>query len=195
MKRADLLEMAILGLLGEGELHGYELRKRLTVVLGPLRPLSYGSLYPALHRLTERSLIVEASVRPATSTTAPATSTRRARVQYARTEAGARAFADWANDAGPDAWDDEGFAAHLAFFSRTEQRARLRILEGRRTKLEERLATMRAAMQRMADRIDPYTQQLQQHGVEGVEREVSWLNDLITHEQTAHRSPNSEETR
>ena len=47
-RRGETLELAVLGLLHESPLHGYELRKRLNVVLGWSRVLSYGSLYPAL---------------------------------------------------------------------------------------------------------------------------------------------------
>src|SRR5436305_9289878 len=47
-KRGGVLELAVLGLLQEAPLHGYELRKRLNTLLGSLRALSYGSLYPAL---------------------------------------------------------------------------------------------------------------------------------------------------
>jgi DNA-binding PadR family transcriptional regulator len=43
--------MAILGLLKEQELHGYELKKRLMDRLGPFSTVSFGSLYPALNRL------------------------------------------------------------------------------------------------------------------------------------------------
>lgn len=54
--RASMLELAILGELTE-PLHGYELRKRLTETLGPFRTLSFGSLYPALHRLEAKGFI------------------------------------------------------------------------------------------------------------------------------------------
>jgi DNA-binding PadR family transcriptional regulator len=54
-----VLELAILGLLKEQDLHGYELKKRLTEALGPWSSVSFGSLYPALSRL-ERSGAVEA---------------------------------------------------------------------------------------------------------------------------------------
>ena len=47
----DVIELAILGVLKESELHGYELKKRLREVLGPLSSVSFGSLYPALARL------------------------------------------------------------------------------------------------------------------------------------------------
>src|SRR2546428_13096028 len=46
-----MLELAILGLLKEQELHGYELKKRLTEALGTFSSVSFGSLYPALARL------------------------------------------------------------------------------------------------------------------------------------------------
>jgi DNA-binding PadR family transcriptional regulator len=46
-----LIELAILGLLHDQDLHGYELRKRISDLAG-LRPaVSFGSLYPALARL------------------------------------------------------------------------------------------------------------------------------------------------
>src|SRR6185503_9359687 len=48
---ASVLEFAILGLLHQSPMHGYELRKQLAEVLGGLRSISYGSLYPALKRM------------------------------------------------------------------------------------------------------------------------------------------------
>ena len=47
-KRSDVLEFAVLGLLHESPMHGYELRKRLNATLGAFRAFSYGSLYPCL---------------------------------------------------------------------------------------------------------------------------------------------------
>src|SRR5450756_2099517 len=58
--RSDVLELAILGLLAETPMHGYELRKRLNLLLGSFRALSYGSLYPCLKSLAQRRLIVGA---------------------------------------------------------------------------------------------------------------------------------------
>jgi len=104
-------------------------------------------------------------------------------VIYAITGDGKEEFATWANSPGPEAYEDEGFAAHLAFFSRTEARARLRILEGRRSRLEERVDTLRESLARSRERMDAYTLQLQQHGLDGAEREVRWLNELIQSER------------
>src|SRR5215831_15058448 len=65
-----VLELAILGLLKEQPLHGYELKKRLGETLGFLWGVSYGSLYPALRRL-ERAGAIEIVEPGPTLTAAP----------------------------------------------------------------------------------------------------------------------------
>ena len=54
-RRAETIELAVLGLLHEGPMHGYELRKRLNLMLGWGRVLSYGSLYPTLKKMLRSS--------------------------------------------------------------------------------------------------------------------------------------------
>jgi hypothetical protein len=63
----------------------------------------------------------------------------------------------------------------------------MRVLEGRRSRLEERLERMRTSLARTRERLDGYTLELQRHGLESVEREVRWLNELIETER-ANRS-------
>ena len=62
-----MLEFAILGLLQQSPMHGYELRKELAAVLGGLRSISYGSLYPALKRLQTAGLIASDDPTPRSS--------------------------------------------------------------------------------------------------------------------------------
>lgn len=52
-----MLELAILGFLAEGPLHGYELRHRIAHLSGHARPVSDGSLYPAINRLVRAGLL------------------------------------------------------------------------------------------------------------------------------------------
>src|SRR5674476_401357 len=54
-----MLEIAVLGLLNDSPMHGYEIRKRLATLLGAFRAFSYGSLYPSLRRLSEAGWISE----------------------------------------------------------------------------------------------------------------------------------------
>ena len=184
-KRGAALDMAVLGLLHESPMHGYELRKRVNALLGWSRLLSYGTLYPCLKQLMRDGLIAP--------DTAPATdgvgrSGRRARIVYKLTAEGKERFAALVAQSGPSAWDDESFDVHFAFFARTDAQTRVRILEGRRNRLEERLEGVRAALARTRERVDSYTLELQQHGLESVEREVRWLTELIDTERSGGRS-------
>ena len=79
--RFAVLELAVLGLLHRTPMHGYELRKQLTNVLGMFRALSYGSLYPCLHELLAAGLIAEEHDE---AETADGTARRAARRGHAR---------------------------------------------------------------------------------------------------------------
>jgi DNA-binding PadR family transcriptional regulator len=182
------LELAILGLLHEAPVHGYELRKQLGVRLGGFRLFSYGSLYPALRRLTRAGLIVEdAEPEPESGTPKTWTGNRRAKRVYRITAEGKERFAEMLADSGPHAFDDEGFGVYLAFFSRAPAESRMRILEGRRRAVEERREGLRSALARAGEQIDRYTTQLHQLGLDGCEREVRWLNELIESERAEQR--------
>ena len=52
-----MLELAILGFLAEAPLPGHALRRRVSQLTGYTRPVSDGSLYPAINRLTKAGLI------------------------------------------------------------------------------------------------------------------------------------------
>ena len=60
--RSESLEFALLGLLSQTPLHGYELRKRMGTIFGPFRALSFSVLYPQLRRMMEAGLIEETVV-------------------------------------------------------------------------------------------------------------------------------------
>jgi len=182
-----VVEFAILGLLHEAPMHGYQLRKRLASPLGAFHAFSYGSLYPALRRLLRAGLIVEETADPAADEIARSglSWSRRGRRVYKLTAEGKERFAALVADGGPQAWDDDGFGVHVAFFSRTPAEARMRILEGRRRQVEERREGLREAVARASSSLDRYTKQLHQLGLESSEREVKWLNELIAAERTA----------
>ena len=182
-RRAEVLELAVLGLLHDSPMHGYELRKRLNAVLGAFRALSYGTLYPALKTLLVEGLIREAGQ---VDGPAPALAGKRARIVYELTAEGKERFQSLVRQPGPAAWEDETFDVHFAFFARTDAATRLQILEGRCTRLQERLDGVRQSMMRNRERRDSYTLELQRHGLESVEREVRWLSELIDTERASN---------
>ena len=184
-KRSGVLEYAVLGLLQDAPMHGYELRKRLNSVLGSFRAISYGSLYPCLKGLLAQGLIAEDGTADAG---APALSGRRSKVVYKITAEGKERFTELLADSGPQAFDDDGFGVHLAFFSRTPAEIRMRILEDRRRAVEERREGLRAVLASAGAQIDRYTRELHELGLDTTEREVRWLNELIRQEQRAARA-------
>jgi DNA-binding PadR family transcriptional regulator len=159
-----MLELAILGLLKELPLHGYELKKRLNDTLGHVWGVSYGSLYPALARL-ERMGAIEVVDPPATAPLAmPATGSiageaaaarlrrplRRAgrtRKAYRIADAGQTLFSELLRaDPVPGADENRAFALKLAFCRHLDPPARLEILQRRRDQLAEKLARGRQAL-------------------------------------------------
>ena len=184
-----MLELAILGLLQESPMHGYELRKELATKLGAIRAaISFGTLYPTLRRLQGAGWITEAGEAAAGAEEVPPLTTRRGRVVYKITAEGKERFADLLAQAGPETYDDAGFPVHFAFFARTDRATRLRILEGRRRKVEERREGLRDVLARATERLDAYTLELQRHGLDACEREVRWLEELIANERSG-RAP------
>lgn len=181
MAKTDVLTLAILGTLAERPLHGYEIRKRLGVELGPFRALSYGSLYPCLKRMVADGLI---AVEGDETGAAPQ---RRSRIAYGLTDKGKDRLAEELAHAGASSWDDDTFDVRFSMFSKTDSATRLRILEGRRSRLSERLEEISQGLKAVRERHDQYTAELHRHGLERVEREVEWLDQLIENERSAAR--------
>ena len=186
-KRAEALELSVLGILSSSPLHGYELRKRLISVTGLFKTISYGSLYPILKSLVERGYLAEQDENP--SNKYP----KRNRIVYVITQAGKTHLDSLLAQSSPAAWDDDNFAVRMSLFSQTSADTRIHILQGRRSRLEVRLAELKNNLAKGRERLDAYTLELQQHGLDALEREVRWLNELISHEQSGglNKSTNS----
>src|SRR5436305_4682181 len=196
-----LLELAILGLLKEQELHGYELKKRLAEALGQPSGVSFGSLYPALNRLEAAGSVkaVEAATQPGApipmtgslggelaafrARRAATKSGGRAKKVYGLTERGEQLFEELLAADNSSTDDDRVFNLKLAFARYLPADARLGLLERRRAQLVERAARARSAMRTSRQRLDAYTRSLIEHGTETTERDISWLDRLIANEK------------
>jgi DNA-binding PadR family transcriptional regulator len=170
-----MLELAILGLLKERSMHGYQLSKRLTDTLGGFWRVSYGSLYPSLKRLERQGAVEQVFDEQEVG--------RRKNV-YRITDDGETLFRELLEEAGSDATgEDNRFRVRLAFFKYLAPDARIRLLERRRAFLEERLDTIQASLATTGR--DTYTLSLMQHGRETTEQDIAWLSGLITAERRA----------
>src|SRR5258708_7136897 len=202
-----MLELAILGLLKESDLHGYELKKRLAETLGVFSSVSLAPLYRARARLEAAGAVkaVEANPGPggpgppgglpipmtgslgaelaAFRSRRPAARSGRARKVYGITPRGHELFEELlAADSGSTE-DDRLFNLKLAFARYLPPDARLGLLERRRATLVERLARASASVRSGRERIDAYTRSLVEHGTETTERDISWLDRLIAAER------------
>jgi DNA-binding PadR family transcriptional regulator len=198
-----MLDLAILGLLEERDLHGYEIRKLLREHLGLLANVSFGSIYPALTRLEKAGAVVAtdasaAAPSPATTHAAPPTGSlsgelavlrsrrhaptraRRGKKVYRITDKGRRLFAELLAEGGAAA-DDRSFSLRLAFARHLAPQARLTLLERRRALLVQRQGEAESAR---AD-LDVYARSVVQHTADGVARDISWLDHLIASERAA----------
>ena len=214
-----MLELAVLGLLKEQPLHGYELKKRLGETLGFLWGVSYGSLYPALRRL-ERDGAIESveAVAPVGLALAPAIATgsitgdraaarrravvarrspssRRTRKAYRITAHGEVMLVELLVGDDERADEEKAFALKLAFCRHVPADARLRLLERRRetllTRLEQADSTTRGARSERARSQDRYLTSLLEHRNRSTQRNLEWIEDLIRteHEAPAERAP------
>ncbi len=196
-----MLDLAILGLLEERDLHGYEIRRLLREHLGLLANVSFGSIYPALSRLEKSGAVVAIEGGgPAGTPAPPAPPTgslsgelavlrsrrhsparaRRGRKVYRITEAGRQLFGELL--AGGGAADDaRSFGLRLAFARHLAPQARLTLLERRRAQLVQRLGEAEEAR----TDLDVYARSVVQHTAGGIARDITWLDTLIASERAA----------
>ena len=210
-----MIDLAILGLLREQDLHGYELRKRASELAG-LRPaLSFGALYPALARLEAAGAVRALETvppRPRRETALPLTGslsgeaaaflarTRadraerasavrrgRGRKAYGLTEAGHQLLIDLMED---PATDDRAFPLKVAFCRYLPSPRRLELFERRRATLAGRLAGERSSRRpdhrvTAADRLDRYLRSLREHDHQTIQHDIAWLDELIDDDRAA----------
>jgi len=197
-ERTTSLELAILGLLKQQEMHGYELKKRLVDTLGVTAAVSFGSLYPALARLESTGAVkaVAAATRPTiphTGSLGGELAAFRARVVgnrpsrgkkvYGLTEAGEQRFAELLAADPPAEDDDRAFTLRLAFARYLPVEVRLRLLERRRMHLQERLSLLAGRQQAGEARLDSYARTLMEHDREMIEHDISWVDRMIAAER------------
>jgi DNA-binding PadR family transcriptional regulator len=195
-----VLDLAILGLLGERDRHGYEIRRLLRDELGLVTNVSFGSLYPALARLERQGALEvvpeEAIPAPSVPSTgslageraaargrrAPKGRGLRSRKVYRLTPAGQALFERLLAE--PPAQDDpRSFGLRLALARHLPPAARLELLERRRVVLERRLAELEGTCG--AETLDPYARSVVEHAAAGVRLDLAWLDGLVDAERGA----------
>jgi DNA-binding PadR family transcriptional regulator len=202
-----MIDLAILGLLTEQELHGYELKKRLGELLSSRATVSFGSLYPALARLEAQGAVKAVEERtavpaaPMSGSLAGELAAFRARVResglrkgtgrgkkvYGITDAGRDRLVELLAD--PDVTDDREFTLRVAFARHLPDDARLELFERRRTELLGRRDDLRRRSTSAG--IDTYLGALRERDAENLANDLAWLDRLIDVERS--QAPTQEE--
>ena len=199
MLTLQMIDLAILGLLKEQDLHGYELRKRLAELPGARSGVvSFGSLYPALARLERRGLVkaVEANIRtdrPVPSSGSLAgelaafrarhlpTSGGRSKKVYGVTPRGEAQLVEMLTD--PQPGDDRTFALRVAFCRHLSADERLAMFERRRAELLARTAERHRGAGGTDRVLDRYRRMLRERDDESLSQDLTWLERLIADER------------
>jgi len=197
-----MLDLAILGVLDQEPLHGYELKKRLRGLLGRSSGASFGSLYPALARLERDGSVSAVDAAPVTPDI-PATGAlsgemaafkarlrprvgrrgSRGKKVYDITDAGRAQLQQLLGDepsAGRTA--DGEFRLRVAFCRLLPPTKRHSLFASRRRQVAADLSEAEARVGTAEAEADPYIRFLHQHDVESLRHELAWLDQLIDHE-------------
>ena len=205
-----MLDLAVLGLLQENDLHGYELRKRLGELFGMRLAISFGSLYPALGRLEKGALVRVVTGRPnpagpaapmsgslvgelaafrsqhRTSSGGSGRGTRGRKV-YGITDAGRRRLLEMLADS--DVSDDRSFPVRVAFCHHLSPAERLDLFERRRAELVRRADQRRGSAPVSDGRVNTYLRSLLERDTAVLQADIAWLDGLIAEERARSADP------
>jgi DNA-binding PadR family transcriptional regulator len=178
-----MLEVAVLGLLKERPMHGYQLSRELSDAHGPFWRVSYGSLYPTLRRLEREGAIEAAGDGDVDPVARPRPKGSRRKTVYRITEAGERMFLDLLQETPQEGQaEDARFRVRLAFFRYLPPEARIRLMERRRGALEQRLAEIDDAIRTGTN--DDYRRAVLEHTRAVTGSDIVWLTGLIQTERS-----------
>jgi DNA-binding PadR family transcriptional regulator len=170
-----VIELLILGFLAEGPLHGYDLRRRMEELYGYARPVSFGTLYPAITRLAAQGLVRQ-HAEPGKAGAA--------RVTLTLTEAGRSVLLDrLRTTSGTDITDGHRFMVVLAFLSLLPTRADRDAVLQRRLDFLSQPASFFYDGDRLLttdDIADPYRQGILVSAKATSRAERAWLTYMLT---------------
>lgn len=164
-QRTLLYELFVLGELLTGPHHGYLLREILNKILGPFKQISWGTLYPLIHRLEAAGL-----VQVETEMVADAPKQRgkgKQRNLYHITQAGSAYFQELINEPVPfRSYNSEHFIMKLNYFDHIMREEQLAILQHHQTYLQNQSDFLQSQLAKVATNV---------HIPEAERRRIKWV--------------------
>ncbi|GBF75634.1 hypothetical protein PA598K_04054 [Paenibacillus sp. 598K] len=168
-----MLEQVILGMLLEGKMSGYDLKKIIEQSIGIFYKVSYGNLYPALKRMTERGWIEEEETGDAKN-----------KKLYSICPEGKAAFQDWLKE--PLQANKREHLIKIFFYDYLDEATRLQQLETYQRGVQMQIAQMQAVQQIVAGELEQidnkddyyYRLSVMYYGIEFFKMENNWLETI-----------------
>ena len=193
-----MIDLAILGLLDEQDLHGYELKKQLAELVGARSGISFGSLYPALARLEKVGAVKAVEAHTPADAAIPMTGAlsgeiaafrarlgrpakgRRTKKVYGITELGRQRLRELLLD---DTADDRTFSVQVAFCHTLSPEQRVALVERRKAELDRRLVDRTRSGSTTSGRdsgsgTGSYRRSLREHDTQTITHDLAWINEL-----------------
>jgi DNA-binding PadR family transcriptional regulator len=182
-----MLEFIILGMLMESTMSGYDLKKTIDSSIGNIYTASYGSLYPALKRLTEKGSISLLE-----------TDNSKNKKLYTLLPAGKELFLAWLS--GPLETTRREQLIRIFFFDYLDEETRQMRFNEYLFKLEREIRTLEAVKEivtgELAELPQPenyyYRVSVLSYGLSHFKTEKQWIKDIQERKNLNHVNPKSE---
>jgi DNA-binding PadR family transcriptional regulator len=179
-----MLEFILLGMLMEGTMSGYDLKKTIDSSVGIFYKASFGSLYPALKRLTDKGMV-----------SLTETDNSKNKKLYTLLPSGQKAFFGWL--AGPLQAGRNEQLIRIFFFDYLDEETRQRRLGEYLSKLEQELRALEAVKDIVAGELTEvdhpenyyYRVSVLAYGLNHFQMEKQWLRDIKERKDLNHVDP------
>lgn len=165
-RRGRVYELFVLGELTAGPHHGYLLHAILGQILGPFRQVSWGALYPLIHRLSQDGLIAAVPQKSA----GKGGRQGHERILYGITPAGRRRFrALILEQVPPAAYNTDVFISKLGYFDHIDAQQQMKILKYHRDHMQSEYDHIEASVRQV----------MAEPGIPEAERaRIKWVNEF-----------------
>ncbi len=169
-----MIELVTLGMLMQGRMSGYDIKKITEQTIGIFYKMSYGSLYPALKRLVEENYVTEEE-----------TNDSKNKKLYAVTEKGQRHFIEWLRE--PLKANKREYMVKIFFYDYLDEETRLRNIGDYQRQIARQLEQMNAVQAVVSKELEQlehkesyyYRVSTMHYGLNFFHMENEWLKQIM----------------
>jgi DNA-binding PadR family transcriptional regulator len=169
-----MIELVTLGMLMQGRMSGYDIKKITEQTIGIFYKMSYGSLYPALKRLVDEAYLTEEE-----------TNDSKNKKLYAVTAKGQQHFIAWLRE--PLKANKREYMVKIFFYDYLDEETRQRNLSDYQRSIERQIGQLNAVQAVVAKELEQlehkeqyyYRVSTMHYGLQFFQMEHEWLNQIM----------------